>query len=93
MVSALKTIKWSLDDYHRMIDGGILTDRRAELLWGEIVEMAPEGIPHAHLSSRAGDYAKTTLAESVVQCWLEVEADFLGSLSRLHPDRPHHNRG
>jgi Uma2 family endonuclease len=61
MVSALRTIKWSLDDYHRMIDGGILTNRRAELLWGEIVEMAPEGTPHAHLSSRAGDYIREKL--------------------------------
>ncbi|MEY3300521.1 MAG: hypothetical protein RLZZ597_3781 [Cyanobacteriota bacterium] len=48
MVSALEAIKWSLDDYHRMIDGGILTDRRVELLWGEIVAMAPKGTPYAH---------------------------------------------
>ena len=39
MVSVLKTVKWNLDDYHRMIDGGILTNRQVELLWGEIVEM------------------------------------------------------
>jgi len=62
MVSVLKTVKWNLDDYHRMIDGGILTNRQVELLWGEIVEMAPEGTPHAHLSSRAGDYIRSKLA-------------------------------
>ena len=27
--------KWSLDDYHQMIDAGILVDRRVELLNGE----------------------------------------------------------
>jgi Uma2 family endonuclease len=62
MVAALTTVKWSLDDYHRMIDAGILGDRKAELLWGEIVELAPEGKPHAHLSSRAGDYIREKLA-------------------------------
>ena len=62
MVSVLKTVKWNLDDYHRMIDGGILTNRQVELLWGEIVEMAPEGTPHAHLSSWAGDYIRAKLA-------------------------------
>lgn len=62
MVSALEAIKWSLDDYHCMINGGILTDRRVELLWGEIVVMAPEGTHPAHLSSRAGDYIREKLA-------------------------------
>ncbi|PZO42237.1 MAG: hypothetical protein DCF17_09140 [Shackletoniella antarctica] len=62
MVSTLTTVKWSIDDYHRMIEAGILGDRRAELLWGEIVEMAPERKPHAHLSSSAGDYIREKLA-------------------------------
>jgi hypothetical protein len=34
-----------------MIDAGILVDRQVELLNGEIIEMSPEGIPHANLSS------------------------------------------
>jgi Uma2 family endonuclease len=39
----MKTLaKWSVDDYHRMIEAGILRDRRVELLAGEIVEMSPE---------------------------------------------------
>jgi hypothetical protein len=29
MGSTLTTLKWSLDDYHRMIEAGILGDRRA----------------------------------------------------------------
>ncbi|QQE67277.1 hypothetical protein GFS31_39900 [Leptolyngbya sp. BL0902] len=48
--------KWTLEEYHRMIEAGLLDHRRVELLLGEIVEMAPEGEPHAYFSSEAGDY-------------------------------------
>jgi hypothetical protein len=31
--SAMKTlVKWSIEDYHQMIDAGILCDRQVELL-------------------------------------------------------------
>jgi Uma2 family endonuclease len=48
--------KWTVDEYHRMIAAGILDNRRVELLQGEIVEMSPEGEPHAYFSSEAGVY-------------------------------------
>lgn len=48
--------KWTLEDYHRMIAAGILAHRRVELLQGEIIEMPPEGEPHAYFSAEAGDY-------------------------------------
>lgn len=35
-------VKWSVEDYHRMIEAGILRDRRVELLAGNIFEMAPK---------------------------------------------------
>lgn len=50
------TAKWTIDEYHRMIAGGILDDRHVELLKGEIVEMSPEGELHAYFSSEAGEY-------------------------------------
>ncbi|MEA5599754.1 Uma2 family endonuclease [Nostoc sp. UHCC 0252] len=50
------TAKWTINEYHRMIAGGILNDRHVELLKGEIVEMSPEGEPHAYFSSEAGEY-------------------------------------
>lgn len=59
--SAIVVSKWSLDDYHQMIKAGILDDRHVELLNGEIVEMSPEGEPHAHLSSDAADYFRELL--------------------------------
>src|SRR3954469_7674954 len=40
--------RFTVDDYHKMGDAGILTeDDRVELLDGEIVEMSPINIPHA----------------------------------------------
>lgn len=55
------TAKWTLEDYHRMIEAGILSDRRVELLQGEIVEMSPEGEPHAYSSDEAGEYLSARL--------------------------------
>lgn len=43
----------SVEDYHRMIEVGILTeDDKVELLDGAIVEMSPEGPAHAEVHSR-----------------------------------------
>ncbi|VXD22207.1 conserved hypothetical protein [Planktothrix serta PCC 8927] len=52
----LMLAKWTIEDYHRMIDAEILTQRQVELLNGEIVEMAPEGEVHAYSSDEAGEY-------------------------------------
>jgi hypothetical protein len=59
----LTTAKWTLDDYHRMIEAGILDGRSVELLWGEIIEMAPEGEPHASASVEAGEYLMRLLGD------------------------------
>ncbi len=55
--------KWTIDEYHRMIAAGILCDRKVELLKGEIVEMSPEGKPHAYCSDEAGEYLTKLLGE------------------------------
>jgi Uma2 family endonuclease len=59
----LTTTKWTLVDYHRMIASGILSDRKVELLKGEIIDMAPEGEPHAYFSSTAGEYLMQSLGD------------------------------
>ncbi len=61
MTLALVTAKWTLDQYHQMIDAGILAGHHVELLNGKIVEMPPERGPHAHLSSEAADYIRELL--------------------------------
>jgi Uma2 family endonuclease len=48
----LSLAKWKIDEYHRMIEAGILVDRQVELLQGEIIEMSPEGEGHTYFSDR-----------------------------------------
>lgn len=39
----MKTLmKWSLEDYHNLIDNGVLVHKNVELLEGELVKMPPE---------------------------------------------------
>ncbi len=55
--------KWSLDDYHQMIDAGILDDRAVELINGEIVQMSPEGVPHTFYCRETVKYLRLILGE------------------------------
>lgn len=48
--------QWTLEDYHRMIQAGLLEHKAVELLRGNIVEMSPEGEAHAYYSRTASDY-------------------------------------
>ncbi|MBE9059971.1 Uma2 family endonuclease [cf. Phormidesmis sp. LEGE 11477] len=57
------TAKWTLAEYHRMIAAGVLDDRQVELIKGEIVEMPPEGEPHAYFVSESGEYLVRLLGE------------------------------
>ncbi|NET38728.1 MAG: Uma2 family endonuclease [Cyanothece sp. SIO1E1] len=55
-------IKWTVDDYHRMLDAGILKDRKVELLAGEIHQMVPEGPPHTYYGGSFADRFREKLA-------------------------------
>lgn len=55
--------KWTLEDYHRIVETGLLDARPVELLNGEIVEMSPEGVPHAYFSTEAGEYLTRLLGD------------------------------
>lgn len=48
--------RWTLADYHTLIQTGLLNDRPIELLNGLIVEMPLEGPDHADLSTMIGEY-------------------------------------
>lgn len=63
--TALTTLKWTVDEYHHLINAGFLDDKHVELLNGEIIEIVPEGIPHANLSSETGDYLRELLGKRV----------------------------
>lgn len=57
------TTKWTVEDYHQMIAAGILLERKVELLKGEIVQISPEGEPHAYCSHEAGEYLSELLGK------------------------------
>jgi Uma2 family endonuclease len=48
MTTAVPIAHFSLEDYHRMIETGILATRRVEFIEGLIVEMPPEGTEHTY---------------------------------------------
>jgi Uma2 family endonuclease len=55
----MKTLaKWSVKDYHNLIETGILSDRQVELIAGEIWEMSPEGPLHHSLNWEIADYLR-----------------------------------
>lgn len=62
-IVTVTTAKWTLDEYHRMVAAGILSDRRVELLRGDIVEMAPEGPVHADCVNYATHYLAQLLGD------------------------------
>ena len=55
-------VKWTLQDYHRMIETGILCDRNVQLIEGEIIEMAPEKPLHTSSNIRTANYLRQLLA-------------------------------
>jgi Uma2 family endonuclease len=65
-MTALKTAKLTLEQYHQMVDAGILDDCRVELLNGELIEMSPEGEPHAYYNTDTRDYLIRLLGEVVL---------------------------
>ena len=54
-------VKWTVEDYHRMIEAGILDDRKVELIAGEICPMAPEGPPHSYFGGSLADQFRSRL--------------------------------
>jgi Uma2 family endonuclease len=63
MVST-KAKLWTVDDYHRMVEAGILTGSdRVELLEGQIIEMNPQLPPHAATTQRAFRYLDRLLED------------------------------
>jgi Uma2 family endonuclease len=71
--------KWTLEEYHRLIETGLLDDRRVELIKGEIVEMPPEGEPHAYFSTDAGNYLVRLLGDGNA---------FQGNRATVRPAKP-----
>ncbi len=58
--------KWSLSDYHKMIEAGILSDRRVEFILGNIVEMSPEKPLHCSVNHKGVTYLRSLLKQNAV---------------------------
>ena len=55
---------WTVEDYHRMIEAGILTEGdKIELLDGRIVEMSPQTPLHAGTTQRSDRYLQHLLRD------------------------------
>jgi Uma2 family endonuclease len=54
--------KWSVEEYHRLVEAGILSGRSVELLAGEIVEMSPETPLHYTTAKRGAKYLEELLS-------------------------------
>lgn len=46
MTTVPAPLLWTLDDYHQLIDSGLLAGRRVQLLEGQLIEMPPMNSPH-----------------------------------------------
>lgn len=58
---------WTVDDYCRMADAGILDpEERTELIDGQIIIMSAKKPPHSIVNQLAGDYLRNLLSERAV---------------------------
>ncbi len=58
----MKTLyKWSVEDYHQIIESGVLEGKSVELLEGEIVTMSPEKPIHSSRIDAVADYLRNLL--------------------------------
>lgn len=55
--------KWTLEEYHRLVETGMLNGNHIELIKGEIVETAPEGKPHDYFSEESGKSLSQVLGD------------------------------
>ncbi len=57
----ITTYKWSIEEYHLLIESGLLEGKSVELLDGEIVEMSPEREEHSYTNDDVAELLRTKL--------------------------------
>ena len=57
----ITTYKWSVEEYHWMIESGLLEGKPVELLNGEIVEMSPEREEHSYTNDDVAELLREKL--------------------------------
>lgn len=67
MTTPITKRKFTVDEYHRMAQAGILTeDDRVELIQGEIVEMTPVGSKHAACVKRLNRLLSKSVGDKAI---------------------------
>ncbi|BAS59910.1 hypothetical protein NIES2135_20670 [Leptolyngbya boryana NIES-2135] len=54
---------WTIEDYHRIVESGVLAQANCELIRGTIVDMPPEGPEHADLCETSARYLERLFGE------------------------------
>ncbi|WP_058558012.1 Uma2 family endonuclease [Thiohalocapsa sp. ML1] len=94
-----QAVRFSVADYHRMGESGILgPELRTELIDGEVVEMPPIGHPHAGtvkllsnlLKERLGPAAIVSVQDPV---WLDDHTEPLPDIALLRPRADYYRNG
>ncbi len=54
-------LKWTVEDYHQLINQGVLAQKKVELLDGDIVTMPPESPLHSYANQSGANYLREKL--------------------------------
>ncbi len=54
-------LKWTIQDYHHLVNQGLLDGKKVELLDGNLVTMPPEGPLHSYTNNASADYLRQKL--------------------------------
>ena len=57
----LTTYKWSIEEWHELVDSGLLEGKPVEFLEGEVIEVSPEGIEHSYTNTSLVKYLRGIL--------------------------------
>ena len=57
----ITTYKWSIEEWHELVEFGLLEGKPVELLEGEIIEMSPEEVPHSYTNDSVVKYLRKVL--------------------------------
>ena len=55
------TYQWTVEEYHLMIESGLLTDKPVELLNGRVIEMSPEREEHSYTNDDVAELLREKL--------------------------------
>jgi Uma2 family endonuclease len=65
MIATSTTRLWTVEEYYRMVETGILApDERVELIEGEVISMASKKPPHVLVSELSSEYLRELLADA-----------------------------